>query len=194
MDNMQNKKQIFQYLHKIIGAAPKVYPFYDANETSEIDIYIGADRPGFGITTYSTIGLSDYSIGMVTQAGKQLRVEFIAVCDSKDLEFPNAIATCAFYIMNDKYSCRLGTVYPDIISTYYDDIDMKHILFTAPYLWEDLHGIENEDKRIMWLLAVPISDNEFLYLQEKGSDALEELLERSDIDISDLHRKSVIWR
>lgn len=192
MDNMQNKKQIFQYLHKIIGFAPKVCSFYDDNETSEIDIYIGIDRPDFGITTYSTIGLSDYPIGMVTQAGKQIRVEFIAICNSKDVGFPSAIANCAFNIMNDKYSCSPGTVYSDILSAYFDNIDMKHILFTTPYPWENLHGIENDDKEIMWLLAVPISDNEFLYLKENGSDALEELLEKNNIDIFDINRKSVL--
>ena len=192
MDNMQNKKQIFQHLHKVIGAIPKVYSFYDANETSKIDVYIGADRPDFDLTTYSTIGLSEYSIGLATKDGKQIRVEFIATCNSRDFEFPNILANCAFNIINDGYSCRPGIVYPDIISAYYNNIEMKHIYFTTPSLWEGLHSIEKEDKLILWLLALPISENEFMYLRENGSDALETLLEKNNINFSDLNRKSVV--
>lgn len=37
---MQNKKQIFQHLHKVIAFTPKVSSFYDDKESAEIDIYI----------------------------------------------------------------------------------------------------------------------------------------------------------
>ncbi len=69
---------------------------------------------------------------------------------------------------------------------------MKHILFTEPFLWADLTGLETEDKSIHWLLLVPISDAEFKFLQNNGSEVLEDKFVAEQIDIYDLGRKSVI--
>lgn len=70
---------------------------------------------------------------------------------------------------------------------------MKHIMFVEPFFWEGkYHGMILEDKRIEWLLAVSISEEEGKYAEEHGSDALEELFEENDIDIFDMYRKSVI--
>ena len=54
---MQQKKYIFQILHKEIKLAPKVLAFADDTNENSIDIYIGEDRPDIGLNTYSTIGL-----------------------------------------------------------------------------------------------------------------------------------------
>lgn len=192
MDNMQNKKIIFQNLLESIGLIPKVVAYYDKNKTSKIDIYIGVDRPDFGISTYSTIGLSEHSIALNSKNGEDIRVEFIAICNSDIIEFPNILATCAFNIINDKYSCRPGTVYPNIVNEYYNDIEMKHIYFTSPFLWDDLKSLEIDNKFITWLMAMPISDNEFDFLKTNGSDALEDLLEKNSVDVFDINRKSIV--
>ena len=41
-------------------------------------------------------------------------------------------------------------------------------------------------------MAIPISNNEFIFLQNNGSDALEDLLEENNIDVFDISRKSII--
>jgi hypothetical protein len=191
MDNMQNKKKIFQHLNNAIGLKPKVVTFYDEPNVSKIDIYIGEDRPDFGITTYSTIGLSEHSIGLKMDSDEEIRVEFIGICNSDVIEFPNIIASCAFNIINDQYGCKPGTVYPDVIHEYYDDLEMEHIFFTTPYLWDDLTGLHLGGNYVTWLMAVPISNAEFEFLRSNGSDALEDLLEKSNIDVFDILRKSV---
>lgn len=189
---MQNKKLIFQTLWKAIGLTPKVVAYYDNNRTSKIDMYIGVDRPDYGITTYSTIGLYESPIDLVTKNGDEICVEFIAICNSDIELFLNIIASCAFNIINDHYSCRPGTVYPDIVKEYYDGIEMEHIYFTVPFLWEELDNIVMENKVITWLLAMPISNNEFEFLKANGSDALEDLLEENSVDIFDINRKSIL--
>ena len=192
MEAIQLNKLVFNHLHEVIGLTPKVYSFFDEKNISKIDMYTGVDRPDFGITTYSTIGLSNYPIGLATKNGKELRVEFISLSNSENVDFPNILASCAFHIINDSYSCRPGTVYPDVISTYCADTEMKHIFFTSPYVWDELTNLETEDRLIAWLFAIPISENEFLYQKEHGSNALDELLEEQDVDVLNLHRKSVL--
>ena len=114
------------------------------------------------------------------------------MCDSEFEEFPNILASCAFNIIKDKYSCSPGTVYPNMIDEYYDGLEMRHIYFIAPYYWEELDGFELDENYVTWLLAIPISDNELAYLEQYGDDAFESLLEEKEAEIFDLYRRSVI--
>ena len=69
---------------------------------------------------------------------------------------------------------------------------MQHILFIPPFLWEDkLTTLSFNDKKIAWLLVIPISEKELEYAKKHGTDALENLFEEYQIDIFDLKRKSV---
>ena len=71
---MQQKKYIFQILHKEIKLAPKVLAFADDTNENSIDIYIGEDRPDIGLNTYSTIGLSKFPVDLVCSDGREIRV------------------------------------------------------------------------------------------------------------------------
>ena len=192
-DNREtNNKTIAKKIFKVIGGTPKVIRYHDDDDKSQIDIFIGIDRPQTGVSTYSTIGLSEYSIDLQAKNGRSIRVEFVGACENVADKFPNVIGTCAFNIINDKYSCKPGTVYPNVIKAYYENIEMKHIYFTAPFLWDTLDSIVLDDRIVTWLLAIPISDKEYSYRESYGDDALEKLFEENDIDIFNIKRKSVL--
>ena len=192
MQNMRYKAEIFKIIHNEIGLAPKVVSYLDDEEKTSIDIYIGEDRPDFGLTTYSTIGLSEYSIDLIDKKNIPIRVELIAVCESQVDKFANVIASCAFDIIKNNYSCSPSTVNMNAISLYYDNLEMKHIYYTMPYLWDGLQGIELGGNVVNWLLAIPISENELRFLDENGADAFEDLLEKHEIEIFDIYRKSIV--
>lgn len=192
MELIQRKKTIFKVLHDTIQLTPKVLSYADESEEHHIDMYIGANRPDIGLTTYSTIGLSEYSIGLKNKAGKEIRVEFIGMCDSDFLEFPNIIASCAFNIIKDNYSCAPGMVNPNVIDLYYDGLEMRHIYYTYPIYWDSLREKSVDDHIVKWLLAIPISDNELEYLNKNGVEAFESLLEQNDTEVFDIYRKSTV--
>jgi len=189
---MIDKKKIFHTIHNAVGGKPCVIEYNDNSNVSKIEIYIGEDRPDKGVSTYATIGLSNFSIGLETEDKKNIRVEFIGACDTTADKFANIIGSCAFNIINSKFSCKPGTAYPNVIKEYYPDIDMKHIFFTMPFLWDNLHGFEMDDTFITWLMAIPISNDEFEFLAQNGVEALERLLKEKDIDVFDINRKSVL--
>ena len=138
---MDNKK-IAHKLWETIGGKPKVVEYFnESNEDSKIDIYIGENRPYDGVISYGTIGLSNYDIGLELPNKKALRVEFIGACGSYYKEFANIMSSCAFNIMDEQYSCKPGIVYPDIVSQYYKESEMKHIMFVLPFLWDDLEEL-----------------------------------------------------
>lgn len=186
------KKEIANTLSNIVSGNKKIYRFYDEAEESSIDIYFGIDSPQEGVTTYGTIGLSDYSLGLKLEGNRELRVEFIAACESAHPEFGNILSSCAFNIINTNFPCFPGVIYPSVISEYYNQSDMKHILLTTPFLWDDLQPLDDEKNHVTWLMAIPISDKELNYAQKYGSDALEDIFERKNIDVFDLDRKSTI--
>lgn len=189
---MNNNKKIAKKLWDIIGGTPKVVEYWDNDDKSKIDIYIGVDKPYEGVNSYGTIGLSNYDIGLKVAEEKELRVEFISACGSEYEFFGNIIASCGFNIINNQFSCSPGTVYPGVICKYSEEYEMKHVMFVSPFLWDNPSNMELEDKIITWLMPIPISDKELKYLQNYGSDELQSLFEKNDIDIFDMRRESVL--
>ena len=94
MNNMKNKKEIFKLIYNSLKLDPKVISFADETNKFKVDIYIGENRPDIGFSTYSTIGLSNYTIGLVDEHEHEIRVEFIGMCVNDFVEFPNIIASC----------------------------------------------------------------------------------------------------
>lgn len=173
------------------GGKPSVSKYWDDTNVSNIDMLSTVNRPYDGVTSFSTIGLSDHSIDYSVD-GKPLRLEIVGACASEFEHFPNILATCAFCVINTKYSISPRKVFRDIVKMYYPSSEMKHVLFVSPFLWEDLKTLDFPDKKVAWLLAVPISENEYLFAQEKGTEALEDLFEQKEIDIFDIERKSIL--
>lgn len=187
---MEELKQIAQIEKKVIGGEPSVYRYWDSNNIKSIAIFESDNRPDNRIKTCATIGLSEYDIQLESD-GKDLRIELIGACDNSEEDFPNIIATTAFEIMDKRESCY-GDIIDNVVSEYVDDSEMTHVYLMNPFLWEDLETIDLPDKWVTWLMVVPVSDKEKAYALKNGYDALEALFEEKQIDIYDLHRKSVV--
>jgi antitoxin YqcF len=173
------------------GGKPSVSKYWDENNVSNVDILSSIDRPYEGVTSYSTIGLSDYSIGYSIDE-KPLRVEIVGASATVFELFPNVLSTCAFNIINTKSPITHGEIFKGTVRMYYPDSEMEHVLFTSPFLWEKLISLNFIDKKVTWLLAVPISTKELLFAEREGTEALEDLFEEKDIDIFDISRNTVI--
>jgi hypothetical protein len=187
----ENRK-INRMLQDVFGGNRKYARYADEEEKSTIDILSCGDSPWEGVTSYGTLGLSDYSIGKKVN-DVPLRVEFVGACKSEFKSFPNILATCAFNVINSKYKCEPGTIYLEVVETYIESA-MKHILFSSPSIWDKkLETIYMQPQKIVaWLQVIPISDEEFEYSRAKGVNALEGLFEKEEVDIFDLNRQSVL--
>lgn len=174
----------------VIGGKPQVYRYWDEKDKKSVDILSCVDRPYPGVISYATIGLSEYDIGMLSD-NKKLRVELLGACDEKEEFFANILSTTAFEIM-ERDNCGYGHIIPNVISQYINDCEMKHIYLMNPFLWDGFKTIEFEDRKIAWLLIIPISNQEKEYAIVNGWDALETKFEKVDIDIFNLKRKSIV--
>lgn len=171
---------------------PPIYKMLDENEGSEIHIMEAKDCPQAGVTSYATVGLSEYPLFL---KGKEfsLRVEVVGACGSAFPSFANIISTIGFCIINSKWFCAPGVIFPDIIKMYNISSTMNDVYFTTPFLWGDkFQSLDIDGKTTAWLLAVPISRQEADYAYEYGSEKLEELFVEHEIDIYNLERPSVV--
>lgn len=185
-------KIVANHILNSVGGTPKVQRFYNSNKNQFIDIFQSHNNPMNTVNTFSTIGLSMYSIDRKFADDSELRVEFIAASPAENTLFANVLASCAFNIISREYTCSPGTVILNILEQYFEDSNMKHILFVTPFLW-DIDDLLFEDRTVTWLMAVPISNEELDYLRRNGSDKLEQLFEEQQIDFYDLNRQDVIF-
>ncbi len=169
-----------------------VETYWDEKKENYIDILVCKDSPCKSVCSYSTIALSDFSIGKKVN-GVKLGVEIIGACEEKFAQFPNVISTCAFNIIIEKASCFPGAIYPNVVEMYLPQSTMKHILFVPPFGWNnEFETLVYSSKIVAWLLIVPISDPEYHYAMDNGSDMLISLFAEKQIDIFDLNRISIL--
>lgn len=192
MNNKKEKQRIAKHIHGIVGGTPQFTQYSDKKNESFVSIMSIKDIPWEDVVFYSTVGLSDYSIGLKVNE-LSLRTEFIILTYDRQEWAAEILSTCAFNIINSHYGCKPGTIFYDVISLYEKNSKLKHIMFVPPFVWEESYqGLTLADKVVEWLLAVPISEKEAQYAEKYGSDVLEELFEREQIDYCDLYRKSVL--
>lgn len=185
-----DNKKILEYLESVTGEATEINEYWDEDDAHSIDLMAVADAPDEGVTTYSTLGLSDVDTGQTVDDIK-LGAEIIIAADSHREEAANILAICAFNMIKENFEIGPGAIFADAAGTYLPDSDMKHIMFVAPFLWE-LETQDLANKKAAWLQAVPISEAELEYAEEHGTEALEDLFVEKQIDVYDLDRKSVV--
>ena len=192
MEVSPDNKLIARHALAAFGGTPSVRAYHHDTERLTVDILRCDNRPCSGVTSYSTIGLSDSPMYTGAHSEYPTRLELAGACATASDQFANILASAAFCIMRTQKLYSTGSVMPEYVREYYPSTTVPHLYFTAPFLWEEtLRTIVCEMKRVSWLLIVPISDAEQGYLQEHGDNALEDLFEEHQIDVFDLSRPSV---
>ena len=190
MSVSEETKQLARYVRDRIGSKIRISDFWDDERVRKVGIAEMADAPIEGVTSYATLGLSEYSIDLISD-GMPLRVEVLAAFGSQFEAGANFVSTAAFIMMGAPDLCRPGALLMNMNEGYYPDSPMQHGLLVAPFEWE----VETQvlsSKKVAWLQLVPVSNKEARYAAQKGSDALQTLLEQKEIDVFDLFRVSVV--
>lgn len=187
---MTNDKRIAQQILNIFEKTPGFYRYGDETESKYVDLAICANTPEEGISSYATIGLFQTNIGLTYNA-KPLRIELLAAGAQSVESFDNIMATTAFEIM-DAQTAFPGYVVNNVVSMYIPNREMRHILLTHPFLWDNTQSLTLPDLTVAWLMCIPISDQEKIYCEQNGLDALETIFEQHQIDIFDINRQSTL--
>lgn len=183
-------KQVYRAVAEAVGGEPKVNRRYDEDESHSVDVLRCADRPVPGLAVYSTLTLHDSPNHLDDQ---DIRVELIGVAPGDVEDYPNLLATAAFYVIKDGWLAAPGVVFPDLLSTYALSSTLPHLLWVEPFPYEQLSTVKVDDgPDVHWLLGVPISEEERRFLLDHGYDALEQRFVDADLDYWELTRESVV--
>lgn len=182
------------YVRGIFGEECSVYSYLDEAEKSSIHILTCTNSPFDYVNSFATLGLSDYKIGLLDENNVHLGVEFVGAIASKFDKFGLIVSTCGFNIINSHFKCSPGVIFKNVIHMYYPELSMRHVLFGSPFGWQkEFETMNLTKKTVTWLHAIPISDTEMQYADRLGTDALENLFEKQQIDIYDLNRNPVVY-
>lgn len=186
-------KVIARHVLNAFGGTPKVQAYHHGVEALSVDVLRCDNRPCAGVTSYSTIGLSDHPMCTVDGDEFATRLELAGACATTAELFLEILGSAAFCILRSRKIYAPGDALPGYVSEYYPSTTVPHLYLTAPFLWEDeLTTLRCETKSVSWLLAVPISDGELAYLRKQGDSNLEDVFEEQQIDIFDLYRVGVV--
>ena len=184
-----------RYFANAIGFESKVLEYLDKEENYSIDIVYVTDPIDRDVAILSSIGVSDYPNNFEVKGGefKNIAIELLMTSYKRFENILDILGELGIFLIKNKLNCQPGTVFTNMIEDFYE-IEMKHIMFIEPYLWEDkLSALEFDNKKFHCLLSVPISDKELDYKLKYGRAALEELLfGKEEIDLYNLERKSVL--
>ena len=190
-DISDSNKLLAKTLSILFGTKPQVSRYWDESNQYYVDILLCENSPQKNISSYGTIGVSDHPL---LNEGKDtgFRVELVAAGGAQFSEMANILSTVAFCVIKDHWLCASGALFPDVIKMYRKDSQMKHIMLTTPFLWANLKTIDLIDKKVAWLLLVPISEKEYQFAEQNGSNALEDIFNEKQFDIFNLERASII--
>ncbi len=169
---------------------PRVSRFRDEDERRHVDLLICDGSPDDGLTSYSTVTLHE-TTNLVD--GRDVRVEIAAVAPTEFPAFAHVLATAAFNVIKDAWLLAPDVVFPEALADLGTPTSLRHLMFTAPFPFEDLGSVTVADDLTMhWLLAVPISEAERIYALEHGADGLNKLFEERNVVYYDPARTSIV--
>lgn len=175
------------------GKRPKITEYWDAHDRYSVAIAAGTDVPTEGITAYSTVNLSDWPM-YVDGREHETRVEIAASAPSQIEDFESTLSTAAFYVINGRWPCHPGVVYPDVLAIYQMSATMKHVLFMGPTGFNNKfdESLQLPDRLVTWVMMIPIADSEYEFAKARGGEALIQILQDRDADYWDLKRKPLV--
>jgi hypothetical protein len=183
----EKQKELYKKLSPILGVDSKVVRYGDDSNDKSIFILECPDPTDEKVMFYSTIGLMDFPTDSI-------KYEILLTGYASFECAGNILSSTAFFVIKDNWKIGNGVVFETLVEMFLpNNKDMKHVLFTSPFLWEDkLEEFKVKNEEVLFLLAVPISDAELQYKNQNGLSALESIFEEKNVDIFDLDRVSVL--
>lgn len=172
-------KDIAKHLATVYGVKPRVEVWkVDQGTSAQQPIAIFENFPSMGITSYSTVGLSDHGGSEIATAGL-----------SKNANFVKVLFDLAALILDGDRQARPGESFEKLVSRIYSSSNTGHILLlpNSP-LKTDIPPLELAAKKIQWLFAFPITSEE-LFTSPHANQFLESCLSHSAEELLDLNRK-----
>jgi len=95
-------------------------------------------------------------------------------------------------MLKDGWRVRPGVIFESMVSMYFPDTKLPHVMFTAPFQWPGMGNVPLSEKTLYPLVAIPVSEAESRLASLNAGKDLERLWEERSVDVLDWGRLSVI--
>ena len=159
-----------------------------------LDVHIlYANGPYEDFVSYSTYGLSKIILDSI-KGEVDFGIEIISGAPASEVNYGNVLVVAYEYFLEEQIFLGPGNVLQNAVLKA--DIcanHLPHLYFSMPVYWGDhFAGVRVDDVDIKFLVAFPISENEYRFLKEKDRDIFEDMLMKMEVDIFDPRRESVL--
>ena len=136
-----NNKEIAKYALSFIGGTPKVHRYYNEAEDKSVDVMCCTDNKYSNTKVFSTIGLSAFDAGVVSD-DKSVRVELIGITNSEVDNWDHVMASTAFEVI-DSETLGYGMVIQNVVREYFKDSTLEHVVLVSPVYWDSYAPLVN---------------------------------------------------
>lgn len=160
--------------------------------TSRPTVFVveAGNRPGPGLTTYASVGISGNPL---PNHEDWLRTETVCVSDTSFPWIKDLLSGIEEGLRNSAWPLAPYSVLTDIITPYNSSLSTKHLLLTPPLLWkESLREFTFSGRKIAWLMLIPITDSELQFSRKHGTDELTRALIKGDVDAANWNRTAIV--
>jgi hypothetical protein len=189
----QQRKAVAQHVLRMFKGEPEVHTYYDEAKARSVSIITTLDTIEDGIKSVGTIGLSEAPL--LSQNGNEFvtRVELCSAVPKSFELWESVVASTAFFIEQRRSPILPGAVLENVVRDFYPEIDMPHLYFSVPFLWNDGHFEELMfgSIRINWLQCFSIHEAEKDFIASRGFNSFEDILAQQEVDIFDMWRPPV---
>ena len=103
------------------------------------------------------------------------------------------LGSCAFAVMRDNWLMAPGIVFGDVVSLYDPQATTPHLMWVHPFTAGGLDRVDVGDGLFVhWLMGMPITEAERIWLEANGYDAFIAKLENGGVNYTDLRRDSLV--
>jgi hypothetical protein len=161
----------------------------DRTRKFEIGLLVAAGRPELELSSLVTVGL--WQTGL---SGVRERLELAGIFASAQEGCREVLAAAAFKVMRTHQALRHGTVLVNCLHDWYPKANVPHLYFVQADQWSfpQLQTMQLGHLRVKFLEALPITEAEKEFVEQKGGAMLESLLLGAAANLWDLRRASVV--
>lgn len=173
---------------RAIGGHPETDAMVDAAGDLRIDMLSLHDAPAPDWCTWSTVGLHTMGNELPLESGESVSVpaELMTVGAPGSDVMGKVLGSCAFAVMRDNWLMAPGIVFGDVVSLYDPQATTPHLMWVHPFTAGGLDRVDVGDGLFVhWLMGMPITDAERIWLEANGYDAFIAKLENGEVNYTD---------
>jgi hypothetical protein len=170
----------------------KIYSGWQDNSDNKLQVVLFKNQPQFGISTYSTLGLSDFILDL--KGEKKVRQEFIFSIYER-YESP-IIAQHLTSFSEGVIKTGKGLLRGEVIGPgkpFINGSQLVGLYASSPAFFEDsFHIYEGMNPPVVFVWLMPLLLNEIHFVRNNGWNEFETILETKDCDFWDINRDSIL--